>query len=893
MRRSTNTDENDGATDATIGQSEPQQASTHDSCFGGKPETPSPQPEMAQRYLELLGGGDVPHLLQSYYDPDRKDPSKRRLARPIYGRFSDVWQKLLWLQERGAAIAVTMAETDGRGRKVVNMVRPRALFIEADRPLPRDLPLRPSIVVATSPGKYHYIYVVAGLDWQVWHGVQQLFIDAYGSDPLAALRTQVLRLPGTLHQKNPARRHLVRIVEELSSYRTYTVPEIVAAFPPKFAPQGPRHRQRTGSSRSRPERDLEKLTSALAAIDTWLQENGPFTAQEGPDDQPIRVDWSLYDWWLRATAAIHHASGGSDAGFELSCRASGGDSLSGLVGCPSKFDVAGQRRAWDSLSNDGSIGSLGRLVTERTIYWIAHRYCGWNAGRRGRPMAQPREGVEPTPRALAVAAAGRRAIATGLDRVRKVHSAHWGQSIKADALMGRILEEIRIRLDPRTGVAAIGSLTGMSDTLGCKAETLRSYFRELTQKGPILKNEGNATSMLRTSGITIALALPETLWEVLQLHQSTATSDPTIFDKTGIATPDFQAQAGWDPSRSPYSHVVGANPASCSEPGQKHAGDSRHPDAHLAALWHKPNLTLGDWFDAGVVHAEVGDHLERLANERGRGAVSRVLSRLLDIRAFRKSFREIRHDVEHAADLAAKAFARKNGERLGFTEVAVEDMVNRANPADIEAEDARDFVHELINQLEAMINQGAQAQMAAPDHQPGQGASPDQVIWPKLTTPQSQQLKRWIQELPEVIAAHCSALARKTGFAGSVGCLVDVLEFASHKLDAVALDLVIADAARRISFQGREKPPADLVGMRPGDCLARYLRKLVTILGAEQHLPDTPGYAAIKDRVRYARVGSGLACNTSQAETKADREADGPKSNAYAAARFKRDASAF
>ena len=85
----------------------------------------------------------------------------------------------------------------------------------------RDLPLRPSIAVETSPGKHHYIYVCRGLDWELWHGVQQTLISEYGSDPQAGSRTQVLRLPGTLHQKDPAKPHLVRIVEELSSWQVY------------------------------------------------------------------------------------------------------------------------------------------------------------------------------------------------------------------------------------------------------------------------------------------------------------------------------------------------------------------------------------------------------------------------------------------------------------------------------------------------------------------------------------------------------------------------------------------------------------------------------------------------------------------------------------------------
>jgi hypothetical protein len=206
---------------------------------------PKPQLDMALRYLELVGGGDVAHEFQPYYDRNRKDPSMGWMARRIYGRLSDKWSKLVELQQQGAAIAVTMAETDGRGRKSVNMLRPRAVWIEADGPLPRELPFLPSIVVETSPGKRYHIFVCRDLDWPLWHGVQQVLITEYGSDRQAGLKTQVLRLPGTLHQKNLSKPHLVRIVEEQTSGQVYTSAEIAVAFPPKATPPPLRVRRRS------------------------------------------------------------------------------------------------------------------------------------------------------------------------------------------------------------------------------------------------------------------------------------------------------------------------------------------------------------------------------------------------------------------------------------------------------------------------------------------------------------------------------------------------------------------------------------------------------------------------------------------------------------------------
>ena len=198
---------------------------------------PCPRKEPARRYLDLLAGSDAPHTFQTYHDQNSHTPETGHLSRAVHGHLHDVWSTLMNRQRAGAAVAVTVAETDKRGRKSANMVRPRAVWIEADTPVPRPLPLPPTMTVETSPGRYHYIFVVRDLSWEQWHGVQQTMIADYGSDPKAGHRTQVLRLPGTLNLKNPDKPFLVRFVEESTSERIYTAAEITQAFPPRPPPQ--------------------------------------------------------------------------------------------------------------------------------------------------------------------------------------------------------------------------------------------------------------------------------------------------------------------------------------------------------------------------------------------------------------------------------------------------------------------------------------------------------------------------------------------------------------------------------------------------------------------------------------------------------------------------------
>jgi hypothetical protein len=150
--------------------------------------TPATSLALARQYLETIGGGDVAHTFQPYHDQEGRNPKYGWMRQRVHGRLEVVWERLMQLQQRGAAIAVTMAETDGMGRKSANMVRPRCVWIEADKALPRELVLMPTIAVESSPGRYHFVYVARDLDWPLWHGVQKTLIVDYGSDPNAALR---------------------------------------------------------------------------------------------------------------------------------------------------------------------------------------------------------------------------------------------------------------------------------------------------------------------------------------------------------------------------------------------------------------------------------------------------------------------------------------------------------------------------------------------------------------------------------------------------------------------------------------------------------------------------------------------------------------------------------
>lgn len=190
---------------------------------------PLPDFEEAERFLTALDETAEAFTFQSFDDDKaRKD---RHMAVILSGPFERHRDNLARFNSHGAGIFVTVNETDGRGRKLENIQRIRAIWHEDDHGQARDFPLQPHITVESSPGKYHRYWLVDGLSLEQFRGVMNTLVRAHGSDPNAKDPARVLRLPGFLHLKDAAHPWRVRLAD-VSGELPYSAEQIVAAFPP-------------------------------------------------------------------------------------------------------------------------------------------------------------------------------------------------------------------------------------------------------------------------------------------------------------------------------------------------------------------------------------------------------------------------------------------------------------------------------------------------------------------------------------------------------------------------------------------------------------------------------------------------------------------------------------
>ena len=120
--------------------------------------------------------------------------------------------------QQGVGIFVTVNETDFQGRTAKNVVRGRALFGDADgeeqvahcAAVLKECGVDPSMVVHSGRGTH--VYFCTDVPLNQFSELQKQLIAKLGTDPAVKDVSRVMRLPGTLHLKDPDNPRLVKLV---------------------------------------------------------------------------------------------------------------------------------------------------------------------------------------------------------------------------------------------------------------------------------------------------------------------------------------------------------------------------------------------------------------------------------------------------------------------------------------------------------------------------------------------------------------------------------------------------------------------------------------------------------------------------------------------------------
>jgi hypothetical protein len=138
------------------------------------------------------------------------------------------------MNNEGAGIYMCISETDGKGRRASNVIKVRAVFADLDgAPLAPALTFNPSIVVESSPGRYHAYWLAKDVPMNGFSALQKNIARDVGSDPKVHDIPRVMRVPGFYHRKSKP--FLSRTCG--GSGVVFTYRELVEWFPPVRVPK--------------------------------------------------------------------------------------------------------------------------------------------------------------------------------------------------------------------------------------------------------------------------------------------------------------------------------------------------------------------------------------------------------------------------------------------------------------------------------------------------------------------------------------------------------------------------------------------------------------------------------------------------------------------------------
>lgn len=169
-----------------------------------------PDKGMAEAFLRRLDPAAEFFAFRTFSDTCYTlDGADDPLEMAIQGSLDTCWNELVRLNRLGAAISVTINQSNGRGRTPADIVRVRALFLDDDRGggVSR-FPLRPHLQVRTSIQHSHFYWFVDGLSPELFSRCQRQLAAGYQGDSRVFALNQSMQLPGLWRRKTATQAHL-------------------------------------------------------------------------------------------------------------------------------------------------------------------------------------------------------------------------------------------------------------------------------------------------------------------------------------------------------------------------------------------------------------------------------------------------------------------------------------------------------------------------------------------------------------------------------------------------------------------------------------------------------------------------------------------------------------
>jgi RepB DNA-primase from phage plasmid len=151
----------------------------------------------ARRFIELIAGPEASIWFRLIHDKDKNRPTIQ-----LFGTLSEHLKSIEAAQKEGYGVFIVINEG---GNRDVDITHIRAVFIDADNtPLPISWHLDPDCVVQRDANHWHAYWIASNFPVIEFRQTQRRLAAFYGTDTTVCNKSRVMRLPGSLHQKDRA-----------------------------------------------------------------------------------------------------------------------------------------------------------------------------------------------------------------------------------------------------------------------------------------------------------------------------------------------------------------------------------------------------------------------------------------------------------------------------------------------------------------------------------------------------------------------------------------------------------------------------------------------------------------------------------------------------------------
>lgn len=189
----------------------------------------------AREFISALTGSDTSLVtFQVFFDPKPPVPQRKDLAATWTNTLDASLDFINHRQSEQCGVYMCINGTDGLGREVDNITDLRVFFVDFDGQQEPDWVVPPHLIQKRDDTHGHAFWLIdsTGLSHDDWTEVQKRLSLYYGTDGQVVDPARVVRVPGTVHYKNPTSPAVYAITSNQSALLPrYNVTDIINRHP--------------------------------------------------------------------------------------------------------------------------------------------------------------------------------------------------------------------------------------------------------------------------------------------------------------------------------------------------------------------------------------------------------------------------------------------------------------------------------------------------------------------------------------------------------------------------------------------------------------------------------------------------------------------------------------